>query len=86
MPGGRVSTQKFGQRFVESITSTEFDAQFLDNVEDPTVVIFTKGGSNKTDKLIQFRYRTDARSIASENKYVIQMRTYVESGPLLYHI
>lgn len=86
MPGGRVSTQKFGQRFVESITSTEFDAQFLDNVEDPTVVIFTKGGNNKTDKLIQFRYRTDARSIASENKYVIQMRTYVESGPLLYHI
>ena len=73
MPGGKVSTQRFGQRFVDSITATELEAQFLDNVEDPTVVIFKKGGSNKTDKLIQFRYRTDARNITSENKYVIQM-------------
>lgn len=86
MPGGKVSTQRFGQRFVDSITATELEAQFLDNVEDPTVVIFKKGGSNKTDKLIQFRYRTDARNITSENKYVIQMRTYVESGPLLYYV
>jgi hypothetical protein len=86
MPGGKAYTQKFGQRFIDSISATEFDAEFLDNVEDPTVVIFIKGRSNKTDKLIQFRYRTDARKIASENKYVIQMRTYVESGPLLYYI
>jgi len=86
MPGGKVSTQRFGQKFIDTMTDTELDTQFLDNVEDPTVVIFKKGGSNKVDKLIQFRYRTDARKIVSENKYVIQMRTYVESGPLLYYI
>jgi hypothetical protein len=86
MPGGKVYTQRFGQRFIDSITSTEFDVKFLDSAEDPTVVIFVEGKSSTTDKLIQFRYRTDARKIASENKYVIQMRTYVESGPLLYYI
>ena len=39
-----------------------------------------------SDKLIQFRYRADARKPKNQDEYLILMRTLVESGPLLYKL
>ena len=43
-----------------------------------------KGGNRRSDKLLQFRYRADARQNKSDNTFNILMRTYVEAGPLIY--
>ena len=79
---GTSITQTFGQDFIDNITSNEWEAEYtLSN--NPTIIIFKKGGSRRTDKLLQFRYRADARK-NNDNSYNILMRTYVEAGSLLY--
>ena len=80
-------TQKFGQTFIDNVKSTNFDVTFDSSGSDPKVVIHEKGkGTSKGYKLIQFRYRTDASASNTAGKKKILMRSYVESGDLLYKL
>ena len=80
---GTSITQTFGQDFIDNITSNEWEAEYTFS-DNPTIIVFKKGGNRRTDKLLQFRYRADARLNKSDNTFNILMRTYVESGPLIY--
>ena len=79
---GTSITQTFDQDFIDNITSSEWEAEYTFS-DNPTIIVFKKGGNRRSDKLLQFRYRADARK-NKDNSYNILMRTYVESGPLIY--
>jgi len=84
--GGGFKQQDFGPRFISAVTNTSFDALYLENLEDPTIIIYKKSSdyNDKKYRLIQFRYRFDA--MGQTTGYKLQMRTYVEAGGLLYTI
>mgnify|MGYP001165093571 FL=1 len=77
--------QTFGQKFIDSVKSTNFSVTVKES-DNPTIVIHKTGGGVDSDKLIQFRYRADARKPKNQDEYLILMRTLVESGPLLYKL
>jgi len=80
---GTSVTQKFDEEFTNNIVSSEWEAEYTFS-DNPTIIVFKKGGNRRSEKLLQFRYRADARLNKSDNTYNILMRTYVESGPLIY--
>ena len=80
---GTSVTQKFDEEFTNNIVSSEWEAEYTFS-DNPTIIVFKKGGNRRSEKLLQFRYRADARKNKSDNTYNILMRTYVESGPLIY--
>ena len=80
---GTSITQTFDQEFIDNITSSEWEAEYTFS-DNPTIIVFKKGGNRRSDKLLQFRYRADARQNKSDNTFNILMRTYVEAGPLIY--
>lgn len=85
--GGQQYTQKFGEQFVENVKAQDFDATFDATGSDPKIIIHQKGkGTGNAYKLIQFRYRTDASSSNKAGQKRIVMRSYVESGDLLYKL
>lgn len=86
-PSGGQSTQKFGQTFIDNVKATDFDVTFDPAGSDPKVIIHQKGkGTGNAYKLIQFRYRTDASASDKAGTKKIVMRSYVESGDLLYKL
>jgi len=82
---GTFLKQTFGQKFIDSVKSTNFSVTVKES-DNPTIVIHKTGGGVDSDKLIQFRYRADARKPKNQDEYLILMRTLVESGPLLYKL
>jgi len=85
--GGQQYTQKFGSQFIENVKAKDFDATFDATGSDPKIIIHEKGkGTGTAYKLIQFRYRTDASSSNKAGQKKIVMRSYVESGDLLYKL
>ena len=80
---GTSITQTFDQNFIDNITSNEWEAEYTFS-DNPTIIVFKKGGNRRSDKLLQFRYRADARQNKSDSTFNILMRTYVEAGSLLY--
>ena len=82
---GTYLKQTFGQKFIDSVKSTNFSVTVKDS-NNPTIVIYRTGGGVDSDKLIQFRYRADATKPKGKDFYQILMRTLVESGPLLYSL
>jgi len=84
---GGQSTQKFGQQFVDNLKAMDLDVTYESSGSDPKIIIHEKGkGTGSAYKLIQFRYRTDASSSDRAGKKRIVMRSYVESGNLLYKL
>lgn len=86
-PSGGQYTQKFGQTFIDNVKATDFDVTFDSAASDPKIIVYKKGGgTGNADKLIQFRYRTDATASNKAGQKKILMRSYVESGDLLYKL
>lgn len=86
-PSGGQYTQKFGQSFIDNVKSTDFDVTYDATGSDPKIVVHQKGkGTGNAYKLIQFRYRTDASASNKAGQKKIVMRSYVESGDLLYKL
>lgn len=84
---GGQSTQKFGQQFVDNLKAMNLDVTYESSGSDPRIIIHEKGkGTGSAYKLIQFRYRTDASSSDKAGRKRIIMRSYVESGNLLYKL
>jgi hypothetical protein len=84
---GKQSTQKFGQQFIDNLKAQDFDVTYDATGSDPKIVVHQKGkGTGNAYKLIQFRYRTDASSSNKAGQKKIVMRSYVESGDLLYKL
>ena len=80
-------TQKFGQTFIDNLKSQNFDVTYDASGSDPKIVVHQKGkGTGNAYKLIQFRYRTDASASNKAGQKKILMRSYVESGDLLYKL
>jgi hypothetical protein len=85
--GGNQYTQKFGQQFIDNVKGQDFDVTYDSGGSDPKIVVHLKGkGTGNAYKLIQFRYRTDASSSDKAGTKKIVMRSYVESGDLLYKL
>ena len=82
---GTFLKQTFGQKFIDSVKSTNFSVTVKES-DNPTIVIYKTGGGVDSDKLIQFRYRADAKKPKNQDEYLILMRTLVESGPLLFKL
>ena len=86
-PSGGQYTQKFGQTFIDNVKATDFDVTFDPTGSDPKIIVHEKGkGTGNAYKLIQFRYRTDASASNKAGQKKILMRSYVESGDLLYKL
>ena len=84
---GSSKTQSFGPKFIEGVSNSELESTFVGTGSDPKIVVHLKGkGPSKPYTLIQFRYRTDAGAKDKNNKQKILMRSYVESGDLLYKL
>lgn len=83
--GGAV-TQTFGQSFFENVANADLKVHKELGGSDPKIIIYSGNSASKANTLIQFRYRTDATSKDKNNKYKILMRSYVESGDLLYKL
>jgi len=84
---GAQYTQKFGQSFIDNLKATNFDVTYEAGGSDPRIIVHEQGkGTASSSKLIQFRYRTDASSSDKAGKKKIVMRSYVESGDLLYKL
>ena len=80
-------TQKFGQSFIDNVKAQNFDVTYDASGSDPKIIVHQKGkGTGNAYKLIQFRYRTDASSSNKAGQKKIVMRSYVESGDLLYKL
>lgn len=80
-------TQKFGQTFIDNLKSQDFDVTYDATGSDPKIIVHQKGkGTGNAYKLIQFRYRTDASASNKTGQKKIVMRSYVESGDLLYKL
>ena len=80
-------TQKFGQSFIDNVKATDFDVTYDASGSDPKIIIHQAGkGTGNAYKLIQFRYRTDASASNKAGQKKIVMRSYVESGDLLYKL
>jgi len=86
-PSGGQYTQQFGQTFIDNVKATDFDVTFDSQGSDPKIIVHQKGkGTGNAYKLIQFRYRTDASASNKAGQKKIVMRSYVESGDLLYKL
>lgn len=86
-PSGGQYTQKFGQSFIDNVKATDFDVTFDSSGSDPKIIVHKQGqGTGNANKLIQFRYRTDASASDKAGTKKIVMRSYVESGDLLYKL
>lgn len=83
--GGSV-TQTFGQSFFENVANADLKVHKDLGGSDPKILIYSGTSATKANTLIQFRYRTDATSKDKNGKYKILMRSYVESGDLLYKL
>lgn len=83
--GGAV-TQTFGQSFFENVENADLKVHKDLGGSDPKIIIYSGNTLSKSNTLIQFRYRTDATAKDKNNKYKILMRSYVESGDLLYKL
>lgn len=83
--GGAV-TQTFGQSFFENVANADLKVHKELGGSDPKIIIYSGNSATKANTLIQFRYRTDATAKDKNNKYKILMRSYVESGDLLYKL
>jgi hypothetical protein len=83
--GGSV-TQTFGQSFFENVANADLKVHKDLGGSDPKILIYSGTSATKTNTLIQFRYRTDATAKDKNGKYKILMRSYVESGDLLYKL
>jgi len=80
-------TQKFGQSFIDNVKAQNFDVTYDATGSDPKIIVHQKGkGTGNAYKLIQFRYRTDASASNKAGQKKIVMRSYVESGDLLYKL
>jgi hypothetical protein len=80
-------TQKFGQQFIDNVKAQDFDVTYDASGSDPKIIVHQKGkGTANAYKLIQFRYRTDASASNKAGQKKIVMRSYVESGDLLYKL
>lgn len=80
-------TQQFGQSFIDNVKATDFDVTYDSQGSDPKIIVHLKGkGTGSAYKLIQFRYRTDASASNKAGQKKIVMRSYVESGDLLYKL
>lgn len=80
-------TQKFGQTFIDNLKTQNFDVTYDASGSDPKIIVHQKGkGTGNAYKLIQFRYRTDASASNKAGQKKIVMRSYVESGDLLYKL
>jgi hypothetical protein len=80
-------TQKFGQQFIDNVKATNFDVTYESGGSDPRIIVHEQGkGTASSSKLIQFRYRTDASASDRTGRKKIVMRSYVESGDLLYKL
>ena len=80
-------TQKFGQTFIDNVKAQDFDVTYDATGSDPKIIVHKKGaGTGSANKLIQFRYRTDASASNKAGQKKIVMRSYVESGDLLYKL
>ena len=85
-PRGGSITQTFKQSFIENVVNTDLKVHKNLGGSDPKIIIYSGNTASLQNTLIQFRYRTDAREIKEDNKYIILMRSYVESGYLLYKL
>jgi hypothetical protein len=83
--GGAV-TQTFGQSFFENVANADLKVHKELGGSDPKIIIYSGNSATKANTLIQFRYRTDATAKDKNNRYKILMRSYVESGDLLYKL
>jgi len=83
--GGSV-TQTFGQSFFENVAKADLKVHKDLGGSDPKIIIYSGNTPTKSSTLIQFRYRTDATAKDKNNMYKILMRSYVESGDLLYKL
>lgn len=83
--GGAV-TQTFSQSFFENVMNADLKVHKDLSGSDPKIIIYSGNTASKANTLIQFRYRTDATAKDKNNKYKILMRSYVESGDLLYKL
>ena len=79
-------SQPFKQSFIENVVNTDLKVHKNLGGSDPKIIIYSGNTASLQNTLIQFRYRTDAREIKEDNKYIILMRSYVESGYLLYKL
>ena len=84
---GSSKTQSFGPQFITNVSNSELEATFVGSGSDPKIIVYLRGeAASKANTLIQFRYRTDAGAKDRNNKQKIVMRSYVESGDLLYKL
>lgn len=83
---GTSVTQTFSQSFFDNVSSADLKVHADLSGSDPKIIIYSGTSATKTNTLIQFRYRTDATAKDKNNKYKILMRSYVESGDLLYKL
>lgn len=84
---GKVTTQSFGTDFINNLVASDLESTFIGSGSDPKIIVHLVGKSaTKANMLIQFRYRTDATSKDRNGKQKILMRSYVESGDLLYKL
>jgi len=84
---GTSVTQSFKPTFTENLINSDLKSTFIDSIADPKVIIHLSGkSSTKPDMLIQFRYRTDASQKNKAGFHRLVMRTYVESGDLIYEL
>lgn len=85
-PRGGSITQTFKQSFIENVVNTDLKVHKNLGGSDPKIIIYSGNTASPQNTLIQFRYRTDAKEIKKDNKFMILMRSYVESGDLLYKL
>lgn len=84
---GKSSTQSFGQNFIQNLIAMDLESSYIGTGSDPKIIVHVRGKSaTKANMIIQFRYRTDASSKDKTGKQKIVMRSYVESGDLLYKL
>lgn len=84
---GTASTQSFGSNFTENIIAADLISTYVGTGSDPKIIVHLNGkGATKANMLIQFRYRTDASAKDRTGTQKIVMRSYVESGDLLYKL
>jgi hypothetical protein len=83
--GGSV-TQTFSQSFFDNVSNADLKVHTDLSGSDPKIIIYSGASATKANTLIQFRYRTDATAKDKNGKYKILMRSYVESGDLLYKL
>lgn len=84
---GTSSTQSFGASFIQNLIAADLESSYIGTGSDPKIIVHIKGKkATKANMIIQFRYRTDASSRDRTGRSKIVMRSYVESGDLLYKL